>query len=135
MEEKELEVNLADNLGVLATICWFSMDVAWKTQSNTLALSLIAPTLIFGILLIWQVEEIEDKLSNAAALCWSAMNSFWMSSEILSKPGLMLGADIAQDLGLALIVIAIAKSPSPRLIFRNIKRVRFTVRIKERVKQ
>ncbi len=107
------------------SVLWFSMDACWMLEANTLALVLIAPTLLANLATLRYVPARRDRLVTWAMLCWLAMNIAWMAGEILTVEPFFLTAKVFTALGfLLLIVVFISPRDAGRPWYDRLQRFR-----------
>lgn len=69
-----------DNFG---STFWFGMDIAWMLGFTNIAVFLILPTFLSGLLMFWQHKRnMSEILVDAATLSWMLMNIAWMVSDM-----------------------------------------------------
>jgi hypothetical protein len=63
---------------------WLLKDIAWCLAYKPLAVTMIFPTLIIGIIVTYiNRKNISDLIHNSSVIMWIAANSTWMLTEFL----------------------------------------------------
>jgi len=95
------------------SVLWFSMDASWMLEASTLALVLIAPTLLSNLASLRYIPARRERLVTWAMLCWLAMNIAWMAGEILTVEPLFLAAKVFTALGFLLLIVVFISPRDP----------------------
>ena len=86
-------------LETLNSIAWFSMDAAWMLELNAVAVVLIFPTFLTGLILCFMENKKSLTLITISILSWICMNVSWMLSELYTKEYFLLAAKVFLVMG------------------------------------
>lgn len=111
-------------LDTVNSLSWFLMDGFWMLGLPKVGYIFILPTLITGFLLLFVEKRPAVTLINVAIFFWILMNTFWMLSESLQNPTLLLASRMSFGLGGASILIAAFVSKDLRDTFSHFRRFR-----------
>lgn len=113
-----------DILETLNSIAWFSMDAAWMLELNAVAIALIFPTFLSGLILCFLEDKKSLTLINISILSWICMNVSWMLSELYTKEYFLLGAKVFLVLGILCMSVGMYFSNNRSEAFFHFKRSR-----------
>ncbi|MBL7714123.1 MAG: hypothetical protein JNL01_01570 [Bdellovibrionales bacterium] len=111
-------------LDTVNSLSWFLMDGFWMLGVPKLGYFFILPTIVTGFLLLLVEKRPAITLINVAIFFWILMNTFWMLSETLQNPTLLLVARISFGLGVSAILVAAFVSKDLRDTFSHFRRFR-----------
>ena len=109
-----------DLCGLICTIAWFSMDVAWLLELMPLALAFGIVSLVTSILAVFRSENKAVALVNGAMLCWMMLLVAQLLSEMFEF-SVLYAYPVFASLVLALLVagfIVSHNNPKVFAIFR-----------------
>ena len=63
-------------------VLWLVKDICWCTLSKSMGVIMIAPTVVFAIIITWKARKVKSEFwHNLAVLFWLCANSTWMVGE------------------------------------------------------
>ena len=60
---------------------WLIKDISWCLELKTLGVSMIIPTILVTILMMYRTRQKSDFWVNFSVLFWISANSYWMCME------------------------------------------------------
>jgi hypothetical protein len=111
-------------LDTLNSVSWFFMDAFWMLGFAAGAYTLILPTVLSGLLLLYVEKRRSVTFINLAINCWIWMNVFWMIGDLAGARTALLASRVLFALGLVSIGLALATSRSLMETFSHFKRFR-----------
>lgn len=126
MSPRERTLVLLETAG---SVVWFLMDASWMWELEPVALALSVPTLLLnGAAIAWTERKFLPMAVAVTIETWVLMNVLWMTAEMLHVAALLRAAQVASGLGVALMVVALAKSglrdEVVRVVLRRFRRLR-----------
>ncbi|HSK12352.1 MAG TPA: hypothetical protein VK907_04005 [Phnomibacter sp.] len=80
-----------ENLHILF---WLFKDLAWCLDWKVVGISMIAPTFIISLVILWRTRSIVAELChNAAISVWIMANSYWMITEFFGFDDVVVTGD------------------------------------------
>lgn len=113
-----------DVLDTANSVCWFFADAFWMLESPRLAYSLIVPTILTGLCLLYVEKRLSVIFINAAINFWIWMNTSWMVADMEAIPELMPVSKACLLGGIVCISLAIFTSKSLMDTFSHFRRFR-----------
>jgi hypothetical protein len=66
----------------LHIVFWLFKDMSWCLHWKILGMSMILPTLLIGIYIIYRTwDHLADRYHNIAVVLWISANAYWMIAE------------------------------------------------------
>lgn len=113
-----------DVLDTVNSIFWFAADASWMLGSLKLAILLMLPTILSGLLLLYTEKRLSLLLINLAINCWIFMNTIWILADIIPSDITFYLSRIFFGLGVFSILLAGIKSRNLKETFSHFRRFR-----------
>lgn len=98
-------------LETIGSLAWFLMDGCWMLGLGAAARALVLPTVVaHGAAFRYTERSLVDMAVTASVNCWVLMNVLWMIADLEDRPGLLPAARLAFAAGLALLLLAGART-------------------------
>lgn len=111
-------------LDTINSLFWFGADASWMMQSLSLSASLMVPTILTGLMLLY-IEKRKSILAvNVAINCWIMMNLSWILSDIYPESIAGKSAKVFFAMGILSVIVAAATSNNLQDTFSHFRRFR-----------
>ena len=111
-------------LDTINSLFWFGADASWMMESLSLSASLMVPTILTGLMLLY-IEKRKSVLAiNVAINCWILMNLSWILSDIYPESMAGKSAKVFFAMGIISVIVAAATSNNLQDTFSHFRRFR-----------
>jgi hypothetical protein len=111
-------------LDTVNSLFWFGADASWMMESLPLSASLMVPTILTGLMLLY-IEKRKSVLAiNVAINCWIMMNLSWILSDIYPESMAGKSAKMFFAMGILSVIVAAATSNNLQDTFSHFRRFR-----------